>query len=108
MERPMLHGAGSPQEIADVKVVALYEPGTGNIVHMHTVMTFKGGRAVSEKEAIEAAQKQASRAGHAVTRLKTKVSSNHEHAARPHCIDPKSGKFVPLSLSELKKFQSTE
>ena len=55
MAKPLVQTAGRSREVADVKVVELYEPDTGNVVHMHTVVAFKGGRILSEKEAIEEA-----------------------------------------------------
>jgi hypothetical protein len=106
MEHPMILSAGRKHEIADVKIVALYEVQTGNIVHLHTVVAFKGGRVLSEKEVIDEAQRQASHRGHATGRLATKVSSNLEHAARPHRIDPASGQFVPLSFIDQQEKRS--
>ena len=81
-------------EIAEVKIVALYQPNSGNIIHMHTVMVFKGGRVVSEKEAIETAHREAACMGHVVAELGTTVSSDHEHAKRCHRIDLSTGAFV--------------
>jgi hypothetical protein len=81
-------------EIAEVKIVALYEPNAGYIVHMHTITMFKGGRVVSEKEAIETAHREAASIGHMTEELKTKVTSDHEHAKHCNRIDPNTGKFV--------------
>lgn len=75
-------------------VVALYEPHSGYVKHMHTVTMFKGGRVVSEKEAVDTAHKEAASCGHSVAQLKTKVSSNYEHAKHSNRIDPKTGEFV--------------
>jgi hypothetical protein len=91
-----IHGAGRTPRLAGVTVVALYDPASGTIAHTHTVMQLEGGRAVSEDEAIEAARRHAQHLGHHVTELEVKLSRSHEHAARPHRIDPATGEFVPL------------
>jgi hypothetical protein len=100
MNRQMPYSIGTAREAADVRIVALYEPDTGKIVHMHAVTVFKGGRPVSEAEAIDAAHKQATRIGLAITRLEAKVTATLETAARPHRIDPKTHEFVPLPFPE--------
>ncbi|MGA2688676.1 MAG: hypothetical protein ABSE85_11470 [Candidatus Korobacteraceae bacterium] len=107
MAKPLVQTAGRSREVADVKVVALYEPDTGNVVHMHTVVAFKGGRILSEKEAIEEAYKQAGRLSQDLSTLKTKVSSNYAHALRPHRIDPKSGDFISLALHKIGEPRQT-
>jgi hypothetical protein len=93
---------GMVEEVVDFKAVALYEPSSGKILHMHTVKVLKGGRAVSEQEAVDTAYRHAQHIGHDVAKLKTKVSTDVEHAARPHRIDIKTGEFVALPLRELK------
>ncbi len=97
-----LHMIGRPQKVADVKVVALYEPQTGTIVHTHTVTTLAGGRTVTDKEAFDAAHKHATRLGHDVAKLKATASADRAHAVRPHRIDPATGAFVALPMLELK------
>jgi hypothetical protein len=82
------------EEFADVQVVALYEPGTGDILHLHVVKVFRGGRPVSEQEAVETAHSEAARIGHDVTRLRAKVSTNSIHLAAPHRINVDTGEFV--------------
>lgn len=96
MSKLHIQSAGRIREVVDVKVVALYEPSTGSIVHMHTEVAFKGGRIATEKEAIERAHKSATRQGHDTGKLKVKVSLNPSHAMRPHRIDLSSGNFVAL------------
>ena len=76
------------------QVIALYDPGTGRIHHCHTVHIHKGGREVSEKEAIEAAHRHARRMGHKTEHLKVKVSTDPAHGHSPHVIDLRSGEFV--------------
>src|SRR2546423_15293540 len=81
-------------EIAEVKIVALYEPNGGYIVHMHTITMFKGGRVVSEKEAIETAHREAASNGHMTEGLKTKSTSDHQQGKQFNRIDPNTGKVV--------------
>jgi hypothetical protein len=81
-------------EFDQALVVALYDPQSGMIAHMHTVTMFKGGRLVSESEAIETAHKEAASYGHRVAELKTKVSSNYAHCRHCNRIDPETGEFL--------------
>jgi hypothetical protein len=96
--KPSVVSLGDAPKLDAVKVVALYEPKSGKIVHLHTIATFKGARAASEEEAIKRATAHASHIGHAVDKLKVKVSSNLEHATRPHRIDPKTLEFLPVEV----------
>jgi hypothetical protein len=100
-----LQGAGTLRGLkdVDVKVVAFYEPNTGDIVFMHTVVTLQGGRTVSEGEAIEEAHRQASRIGLGMPHLKIKVSCDPKHALDSHRIELESGEFVRLSPPEFKR-----
>ena len=99
---------GGPKPVsATVKVVALYEPATGNIVHTHIVVVHEGGRDVADEEVMRTAVEQASRLGHPVDRLETKVSTDFEHTTRPHRIDTDTGEFVALEIPELKARDST-
>jgi len=82
----------------DFKMVALFEPNTGNISHTHIVKAFKGGRAISEQEAIDMAKAHARRAGRDVAQLRAKVSKNVEHADRPQRIDVQKDEIVAMSV----------
>ena len=97
MSTNMISNGGRAPEIADTHVVALYNPETGKIMHLHTVTVFTGGRAVTEAQVIEAAKARAAKAGHRVEHLKVKTSTNATHGRAPHRIDISSGKFVALS-----------
>jgi hypothetical protein len=66
----------------------------GAEVDLHVVKVFRGGRPVSEQEAVETAHSEAARIGHDVTRLRAKVSTNSIHLAAPHRIDVVTGEFV--------------
>ena len=99
---------GGPKPVsATVRVVALYEPATGNIVHTHVVVVHEGARDVADEEVMRTAVEQASRLGHPVDRLETKVSTDFEHTTRPHRIDTDTGEFVALEMPELRARDST-
>jgi ribosomal protein L32 len=100
------NGGGREHEVASAWVVAFYAPDTGAIVHMHSVVSFAGGRELSEEEAVEEARRHARRIGHVVEGLRTKVSSNLGHSSRAHRIDLQTGEFVRLPRPELGKRQS--
>jgi hypothetical protein len=94
---------GGPKPVsATVRVVALYEPATGNIVHTHVVIVHEGGRYVADEEVMRTAVDQASRLGHPVDQLETKISTDFEHTTRPHRIDTETGEFVALETPELR------
>ena len=59
---------------------------------------FKGGRAISEKEAVDMANGHARRAGRDVAQLRAKVSKKVEHADRPQRIDVQKDEFVAVSV----------
>jgi len=102
MSRPVLHSCGKPRELGAVKVVAFYDSQTGDIVHMHTAATLKGGREVTDEEAIKQARNQASRAGLDLSNLAFKLSLNPDHALRPHHIIVTSGAFVALPRPNIR------
>jgi hypothetical protein len=94
---------GRVPKVADTHVVALYHPQTGKISHVHSVTVFEGGRAVSEKEAVETAKALAKKAGHSVDTLSIKVSKDLMHGRKPHRIDVKTGDFVPLEMPKRRR-----
>jgi len=81
----------------------LVRSGTGKIAHVHSVTVFEGGRAVTEKEAVDTAKSLAKRAGRPIAELAVKVSKDLSHAHRPHHIDAKSGEFVPAATPKRAK-----
>ena len=99
MNMPVSQSTERVLDFAQALVVALYEPHSGYVVHMHTIIMFKGGRVVSEKEAIDTAHREAASCGHAIGKLKTKVSSNYDHVRYCNRIDPDTGEFVSNALS---------
>ena len=88
---------GRLPKVADVHVVALYQPSSGKIVYVHSVTVFEGARVVSEQEAVETAKSLARKAGHAVQELGVKLSKDMMHASKRYQIDVSSGEFVPLA-----------
>jgi len=90
------HSTGLAPQVAAQLIIALYEPETGRIVHLHNVTRLAGGRTVPEAEAIQAAQEHAERIGHSVAELRVKVTHDPGHAAGPHRIDLETGAFVRL------------
>lgn len=98
MQPPILHSAGTPREIASLRVIAFYHPDTGAIAHTHTVITFRGAQATPEKEAIEQARRLAEHAGIPTAHLRIAISHHAEHARGPHRIDPTTQAFIALPL----------
>ncbi len=89
--------AGLAPLIADVHVVALYEPSDGRIVHLHAVVVCEGGRPISEQDAIDEARSHAAKRNRRPERLMVSVSKDISHASRPHRIDVRSGAFLPVT-----------
>src|SRR5262245_53658909 len=87
-------------KVADVHVVALYQPSSGKIVYVHSVTVFEGARAVSEQEAVETARSLARKAGHAVQKLEVKPSKDVTHGSKRYHIDVSSGKFIPVARAK--------
>lgn len=98
----MIVQGGPKQTPTTVKVVALYEPATGNIVHTHVLVVHEGGRDVADEEVMRTAVEQASRLGHPVDQLETKLSTDPECTTRPQRIDTDTREFVALEMPELK------
>jgi hypothetical protein len=76
------------------RVVAFHRPVNGSIAYKHIVKVFTGGRAVSEKEAIDTARSNAVRFSLDVNQLEMKVTTNVDRAARAQSVDTKTGEFV--------------
>ncbi|OCF86436.1 hypothetical protein [Nocardia brasiliensis] len=100
MELPLLQGAGEVPEVTSVRTVALYEAGSGRIVHQHVAVVFAGGRDIPEAEAIETARASAAEAGHQPKELKVALSNDPRPLRGPHRIDPGTGAFVRIANPE--------
>lgn len=85
--------AGAAPPLGQVTVVALYEPGTGRIVHRHSAMVFGEGETFPHDEVVASAQAHAAQAGHTVEELMVTTSSDPAHCEGHHRIDPATGEF---------------
>ncbi len=82
--------------VEHVQVVALYDPNSGRIKHLHMVTTLSGATPVTQEEAIAEATTRACRRNPNLEDLAVALSNNVEHGRRPHRIDPDTKAFVPL------------
>jgi hypothetical protein len=82
--------------VEHVQIVALYDPNSGRIKHLHMVTTLSGAIPLTEEEAIVEAKTRACRRNPAIDDLAVALSNDIEHGRRPHCIDPNTKAFVPL------------
>ena len=100
MQTPFSSGAGEAPRVISSIVVALYEPDSGRVIHLHTVHMHEGSREVAQSEAIEQAQRHAKTLGHKSDRLGIAVSTDATHGQLPHRIDPATGGFELLDTPE--------
>jgi len=82
--------------VEHVQVVALYDPNSGRIKHLHMVTTLSGATPSTQDEAIAEAKTIACRHNLTIDDLAIALSNDAEHGRRPHCIDPSTKTFVPL------------
>ena len=82
--------------VEHVQVIALYDPNSGIIKHLHMVTTLSGATPLTIEKAIAEAKTQASRRNPNIDDLSVALSNDVEHGRRPHCIDPNTKTFVPL------------
>jgi hypothetical protein len=88
--------AGNAPALERVRTVALYEPDTGRIVHLHSELTFAGGARTADETLLAAVLKDAAGRHPDPHRFGVAWSDELEHARRPHRIDPATRAFVPL------------
>ena len=100
MQTPFSSGAGDAPKVTSSIVIALYEPDSGRVIHLHTVHLHEGSREVSQSEAVDQAQRHARTLGHEPDRLGIAVSTDAAHGQLPHRIDPATGGFEPLDIPE--------
>ena len=84
--------------VSHVHVIALYEPVTGEILHLHVITTVEGAKPPAEAEAVDEARTRARRWLPNVSDLAAVVSTDRAHAERPHRIDPDRRAFIALPL----------
>jgi len=82
--------------VEHVQVVALYDPNSGRIKHLHMVTTLSGATPLTQEEVIAEAKTRACRRNPTIDDLAVALSNDVEHGRRPHCIDPNTKAFVPL------------
>jgi hypothetical protein len=82
--------------VEHVQVVALYDPESGRIVHLHMVTTLTGGTPPTQEAAIAEAKLLATRRNRNVDGLAVALSNDAEHGRLRHRIDPKTKAFVPI------------
>jgi hypothetical protein len=100
VQTPSVSGAGDAPKVTNSLVVAVYDKGSGGVVHVHTVHVHEGAREVSEAEAAEQARRHANTLGHDTERYGIAVSTDPAHGRHPHRIDPATGAFEPIRLPE--------
>lgn len=89
-------GGNQVLSVEHVQVVALYEPDSGTIRHLHMVTTLTGAARVTQEEAVAEAVKRAGRRHPNARELAVALSNDPNHGYRPHCIDPKTKAFVAM------------
>jgi hypothetical protein len=90
-----MSSAGNVPTVDHVQVVALYDPATGKIRHLHMISTLTGAKPPAEADAIAEAKARAARHAGA-DKLEAALSNDPQHALQPHSIDPATKAFVPI------------
>jgi hypothetical protein len=85
---------GRVPRVVNTMVVALYRPGDGRVVHLHTVRVFEGGRAIGRDEAEKTALANAARHGHDVASLRVHHASDLPGNFGSYFLDPATGKLA--------------
>ncbi len=93
-QHPDVVSAGVAAEVTRTWVVALYDPASGRIRHLHHVLVHEGAAEVTEAAAVAGAQAHARRLGHEPGALRVAVSRDPEHGRAPHRIAADTGEFV--------------
>ncbi len=86
--------AGMAPRVAGTMLVALYDPASGRIRHLHHVFVHEGAAEVTESMAIEAANRIALALGHETSGLEAAVSRNPQDRTGPYRVDVETGEFV--------------
>jgi hypothetical protein len=88
---------GAAPAITSTHIVALYEPETGRIRHLHVVTVLAGAEPPSEEEAVAAARDAAAKRHANHEKLAVATSNDRRHLL-PQRVDPASGEFVALEI----------
>ena len=94
MEIPSSFSAGDAPRVMSSTVIALYDPASGQIQHVHTVHRHEGAPPSSAETVIEDARRSARLLGLDTSQLTAAVSSNMDHGRLRHRIDVVSGQFI--------------
>jgi hypothetical protein len=94
---PSVVSAGDAPGAGRTIVVALYDPDSGRILHLHTVHLHADAANADDDAAVAEARHYAAMLGHDVDRLRAAVSDDPEHGTTPHRVDPATGLFAPLA-----------
>ena len=92
-------GGNMPRVIA-TRVVAIYRPADGRVVHMHTVRVFEGGRDVGREEAEQTARSHAARIGHDLSALRVHHAEEVPGHFGAYYVDAASGRLVGRELPD--------
>jgi hypothetical protein len=88
----------------EVKICVLYDPKDGHIVHTHEVVTFTGGRRVSDEEVKARAFKNATRRGKDTSNLKAlHVSPDKIDRRSTYRVDLKSLTLIEVPRAVRKR-----
>jgi hypothetical protein len=106
-QHPDVVSAGVAAGVTGTMVVALYDPVSGRIHHLHHVLVHEGAAEVTEESAVDAAKAHASRLGHDPSALQVAVSGDPEHGRAPHRIAVDTGLFVRVPDTERRPGNGT-
>lgn len=88
--------AGPAQKIVATHTVALYDPESGRIAHMHRVLTLEGGTHYSPEHHEQNARAYAGKLGHPVKTLLALHVPNHKNSGARCCVDVKKQALVEM------------
>ena len=86
--------------VEHVQIVALYEPESGTIKHLHMVTTIAGATRTPQDEVVAEAKQRARRRNPDVEALAVALSNDIDHSRGMYSIDPKTKAFVPQSREQ--------
>jgi hypothetical protein len=97
VDEPLVVSAGDAPAVGKTIVVALYDAGSGHIVHLHTVHLHADATEADDDIVVTEARGYAAMLGHDVDNTRAAISTDPRHGSVPHRIDPETGRFVPLT-----------
>lgn len=91
---------GDMPRVVSTRIVALYRPSDGRVMHLHTVRVFEGGRAVTRDEAERTAKANAARHGHDVNSLEVLHADELPGDFGRYHVNVEAGRLVGIELPE--------